>query len=81
MANFIRVNVAKNYTLYEYTTRFNPHYEETRVRKSVMNTIASDIGCTVWSFDGVKLYLPIKLDESVCSQLLDVLLSTLPRPC
>lgn len=64
MTNYIRLQVDKEKGVFEYEVRFDPPVHAAPVRYKLLNQHREFIGTTK-TFDGVTLYLPIKLPDKV----------------
>ncbi|XP_069699949.1 piwi-like protein Ago3 isoform X2 [Periplaneta americana] len=61
-ANYIRLNLEPGKGVYEYEVRFEPQLDSRGMRFKLLNEHAKEFGGTK-TFDGVTLYLPIKLQQ------------------
>lgn len=64
MTNYIQLEVEPNKGVFEYEVRFDPPAHSTQLRFELLKQQIPVIGRTK-TFDGVKLCLPIQLDERV----------------
>lgn len=63
-ANYVRLAVQPDKGVFEYEVRFTPTLDSKIIRSKILNSHSESIGrCK--TFDGVTLYLPMKLPEEV----------------
>uniref|UniRef100_A0A1A9WEW9 Piwi domain-containing protein n=1 Tax=Glossina brevipalpis TaxID=37001 RepID=A0A1A9WEW9_9MUSC len=62
--NYIRINSDPNKGVFVYEVRFSPNIDSTSLRRQYLNEHSDKFG-GVRTFDGVTLYLPIKLKDSL----------------
>jgi aubergine-like protein len=63
-ANYIRLSVEAGKGVYEYEVRFEPELDSRRMQNKLLNEHYKELGETK-TFDGVTLYLPVKLRQEV----------------
>ncbi|XP_034240768.1 piwi-like protein Ago3 isoform X2 [Thrips palmi] len=61
-ANFVRLGCEPGKGFFEYEVRFNPECDSKQICFRILNSVSDAFG-RVKNFDGVVLYLPIKLPE------------------
>jgi aubergine-like protein len=63
-ANYIRLNLEPGKGVYEYEVHFEPEVESRQMRNKLLSKHVKELG-EAKTFDGVTLYLPVKLQEEV----------------
>ncbi|XP_076054688.1 argonaute 3 [Oratosquilla oratoria] len=63
-SNWIQLSRVSNKAMYEYEVKFDPQIDAKNVRFRLLNSQAEALG-SVKSFDGVKLWLPIRLQREI----------------
>ncbi|KAL9874563.1 argonaute 3 isoform 1-T1 [Glossina fuscipes fuscipes] len=66
--NYIRINSDPNKGVFVYEVRFSPNIDSTSLRRQYLNEHSTKFGGTK-TFDGVTLYLPILLKDSLTTYL------------
>lgn len=64
MSNYINVKISPEKGIFRYEVKFSPETDSPRIRNALLNQHLSILG-KAKNFDGVLLYLPIKLPEDV----------------
>ncbi|KAL9980655.1 hypothetical protein ACROYT_G009266 [Oculina patagonica] len=64
VTNHFRLMTKPNFGVFQYNVSFNPEQESKRVRVGLLKSQSEVIG-QVHAFDGMMLYLPIRLPEAV----------------
>jgi hypothetical protein len=64
LTNCIMVKCDKNFGVFDYEVRFQPEVDNVRLRGKYLSQLKDVLG-NVRTFDGVTLYLPIKLEDNV----------------
>ena len=64
-ANYVRLLLEPGKGVFEYEVRFNPEVDSQSIRYKMLGQHTEALGGTK-TFDGVTLYLPIKLKNEVC---------------
>ncbi|XP_071550552.1 piwi-like protein Ago3 [Panulirus ornatus] len=62
--NWIRLSLEPDKAVFEYEVKFDPQIEALNLRFQLLNSVRDNIG-SVKSFDGVSLWLPIKLHREI----------------
>ena len=62
LTNHFKLKQRPNFGVYQYNVSYNPHQESKRVRVGLLRSQSELIG-QVHAFDGMMLYLPIRLPE------------------
>lgn len=63
LTNHFKLKTKTNFGVYQYNVSFNPEQESKRVRVGLLRSQSELIG-QVHAFDGMMLYLPIRLPET-----------------
>jgi aubergine-like protein len=69
-ANYVRLNLEAGKGVYEYEVRFEPQLDSRKMQNQLLTEHVKDLG-QAKTFDGVTLYLPIKLQQEVRCNLSD----------
>lgn len=64
LTNHFKLKTKPNFGVYQYNVSFNPEQESKRVRVGLLRSQSQVIG-SVHAFDGMMLFLPIRLPEKV----------------
>lgn len=74
VSNLFRLERAPNFHLFQYRVDFNPEVPSKGMRKSMLKEHVDLIGA-IYQFDGMTLFLPIRLEKDVRSVRLPSLAS------
>jgi aubergine-like protein len=69
MSNYINLKVAKDKGIFQYEIKFSPDIDSRILRTKLLKQHLNKLG-NVHVFDGILLYLPIQLSETVIIQFL-----------
>lgn len=64
LTNYIDLNIEPGKGLFQYEVKFSPNIDSGGLRRKLLNQHSAVLGRTK-TFDGIILYLPIKLSQEV----------------
>jgi len=68
VSNLFKLERAPNFHLFQYRVDFNPEVPSRGMRKSMLKEHQDLVG-SIYQFDGMTLFLPIRLEKEVSSSL------------
>jgi len=66
VANLFKLERATNFHLFQYRVDYNPEVPSKMMRRGMLKDHLDLIG-NVYQFDGMTLFLPIRLEKEVCT--------------